>query len=408
MNKKKQPAKKKGTGKKKPVAKLVLPEKVSKQDVGLQNWWDFNSDKQYNIGATNRKYMSDIGYNVYMFARNQGYSVKGAALMLALSTNESGYGNPSTLTKSENQNNFFGIKIPGTQTNRQYDSKEEGEELEVNLFQNNPKKYPGLTNLLMQQDPSLAVLDTAMYSFDPLEHPDYPTYLHDDNLEGVLVRNLQTIKENLADLQKQKDADMNEMEALSMLSTLPFGLNTEQQQKLKADTQNTKQLQDEIDDLKHIQQELQTGEAINKPFIIPDMPNWKMKGDTNHIQPLGPLIGPPFNNPNTNDGQLSWPNSIRYLVNPDDNAGNSFIGNPLNNQASANIKPSATTHSISPANISHPTGAKNRGGGGNISFNMHTNDTIASSVKVLGSVHDEVVAILTSAVADSKIGTDVH
>jgi len=201
---------------------------------------------------------------------------------------------------------------------------------------------------------------------------------------------------------------MNEMEALSMLSTLPFGLNTEQQQKLKADTQNTKQLQDEIDDLKHIQQELQTGEAINKPFIIPDMPNWKMKGDTNHIQPLGPLIGPPFNNPNTNDGQLSWPNSIRYLVNPDDNAGNSFIGNPLNNQASANIKPSATTHSISPANISHPTGAKNRGGGGNISFNMHTNDTIASSVKVLGSVHDEVVAILTSAVADSKIGTDVH
>jgi hypothetical protein len=85
------------------VAKPALPEKVSKQDVGLQNWWDFNSDKQYNIGAANREYMSDIGYNVYMYARNQGYSVKGAALMLTLPTNESGYGDPKTLTKSENQ-----------------------------------------------------------------------------------------------------------------------------------------------------------------------------------------------------------------------------------------------------------------------------------------------------------------
>jgi len=37
-----------------------------------------------------------------------------------------------------------------------------------------------------------------------------------------------------------------------------------------------------------------------------------------------------------------------------------------------------------------------------------TNDTIAAPAKVLSSVHDEVVAILTSAVADSKIGTDIH
>ena len=229
-------------------------------------------------------------------------------------------------------------------------------------------------------------------SFHPFEKP-------------AVSKDMKDIQNKIDALQQEKNSYMNEMASLSVS---PFDLTTEQQQKLQADTKTTNELQARIDDLKHIQQELQTGDAINKPFNIPDMPNWKMKGDTNHIQPLGPLMGPPFNNPNTNDGQLSWPNSIRYLVNPDDNAGNSFIGNPLNNQASANIKPSATTHSISPAQVAPSASAKNKGVGGNISFNMHTNDTIASPAKVLRSVHDEVVAILTSAVADSKIGTDIH
>ena len=76
-------------------------------------------------------------------------------------------------------------------------------------------------------------------------------------------------------------------------------------------------LQNKIDDLKHIQKELQKVQPVNKPFPIPDMPNWKKKGaDTDTNQQLGPLFGPPFYSPDNTNENPFMPKQARYLVDP--------------------------------------------------------------------------------------------
>lgn len=244
--------------KKKAKAKVVKATppvtNATKQGVGLTNWWDFNSNQNYGISNTNWNYINNEGLDVYSYARSKDYSVEGAALMMTLSARESGYGIPAAYQNSEDKNNFWGYKYPGTQTNKPFPNKEAGEHAGVDLVDTD-SRYAGLKKLVRQDNVPVAKLDTAMTNYDHTEHPyDYATILHNDQMEGTLVRTLAAIGEKIKEIQNEIDA-YNPDYVKGLKNTLPGTLNLQQQ----VDLNKLNQLTTEENKLKEIQKELQTG-----------------------------------------------------------------------------------------------------------------------------------------------------
>jgi hypothetical protein len=400
----------KGKTTKKPIAKVIHqndPNSVSKGDVGLKNWWDFNYEGKCGISPSNRTYINDIAFDVLMNALRRGYSAKGMILSLALSAQESGYGNSKALANSYAENNFWGIKIPNTKFNKKYNSKKEGEDAGLNLFETD-SRYLRLKNLLRQDNPSLSGLDSGLHDFDPKERPKYATYLHDSLIEGIAVRTLAIIPGKLQDIQNEIDeAEEQTPKGVPFLpKSFPSSFGLRDKEMLNENV--IKELKAEKNDLLHIKQELETGKADTNYFLQPKtngllkkeanmpyptnigIPDWKTGGysDTTEMEPpIKQNIAIPFT---TN------------RVGGADNSANMIKPTPYDSlPSSSQINPSSSLG-----------GNKNRGRAGNTPVNNishQPNYTINNlSTTSANKVYDQIVEVLTSAVADSRIGTDAH
>lgn len=148
-----------------------------------------------------------------------------------------------------------------------------------------------------------------------------------------------------------------------------------------------------------------SGQPVNTPFNIPDMPNWQ-KPKTNDIDPG--LLGPVHFNPDTTGGQATWPN---WFMNPAPAKATaapdapSYWNMPQPEKYNGPYLP--TPQDVSPIHNTKKSG-KSGGGGAVNNITIQTNHTHNNqSVSTNKDISRELFAILTSAVADSKIGTDL-
>ncbi len=418
-----------GKPKEKKTAKRIYPA-PTKDSVDLTNWWGFNSNRKYPITQNHESYFNDVGYEIYAYARRKGYSVMGSALMLTLSANESGYGDSIQYKKSVKQNNYWGIKIPGTQINRIFDNKREGEEAGVNLIETD-KQYIHLRPLLRQDSASLSALDSGLYSYDPVNHPRYATYLHDTLMEGILVRDIELTKEKLADLQSKINPYISEVGALSMSTNT---LTQKQEQREKKDINTVNEFFDERSYIIRMQQELQTGQS--------DKYSWYIKGNNRTAPPINATYTPPpfvpqFAGANLKQGmQYSAIRRLAEQLNqgePNYQSLKNSVYTPLSRKPvhSGSIgqihhhylkpKTAKTKNGVKPhspgtsfeipgtGNISQPRSSRGGGSSSNISVNVNTNDSYHThAVDAPTDIQDELLAILTSAVSDSRISTDLQ
>lgn len=345
--------------------------------------------KKSGLPDIHQKFLHDVGLNIYAYARSQGYSVYGALLFLALAAQESGYGNNKALNKALRLNNFFGIDAE----HRKFTTQQEG--IEYELEKNAGlihRKYPLLDSLLRQDNPELSQLDKGFkgYNLDA-NGKNYATWLSKNIFKGLTKRALNDISDELANLQNELSAYKNNLspDALYLSKAAPFLLNNQD----KFDLQAISELKAQIDRLTQMQQELQTGRAADTNyFTTPHANTWYNKNTNNTDSTATPLylpvpLAPELQGAPVRPGlQTSYYKQMSELLGNGGNAPNA-------------------------GDVSFLDGAKSRGGGvtpvNNINYqsneNYYTNTTVSQK-----DIHDQVVAVLTSAVADAKIGTDVH
>jgi hypothetical protein len=342
---------------------------------------------------THKKFIEDIGLEIYAYARMQGYSIYGATLFLALAAQESGYGDPTALDKFMGLNNFFGIDAG----KHKFNTQEEGIGYELEKDQGLiHRKYPLLDSLLKEKKPELTQLDEGFkgYNLNP-NGVNYATWLSNNIFKGVTQRTINAIPSELSNLQSEMDADKQNIskDAPYLAKAAPWLLNN----KDKLGLQAIDELKSEMASLQQIKQEFETGKADTNYFVSPQKPAWlnkRVKAVSNSNTPS--FIPPPF----TSELEGTPSPSVRAY------SQNANALNPL--------KGTLPSTSIIPGtgDIAKPKGASKNGGGGNAPINninyqsnenYHTHSNVSTN-----DIHNIVVRVLTDAVADSKIGTDIH
>ncbi len=394
---------------------------ATKQSEGLTNWWDFNSDQNYGISNTNWNFINNQGFDIYNYARKLGYSVQGASLMLALSATEAGYGQENQYEKSEKQHNYWGYKIPGTQTNKTFHDEETGERAGINLVETD-SRYADLKELVRKDNVPLSKLDPAMKNYDPKEQPTYATDLHDGKMEGVLVRTLAALGEKIKEIQGEIDA-YNPEYVKTLKNAYPGSLNLQQQ----VDLNNINQLATEENKFKEIQKELQTGKESDKKWYdnnaAPD--NNQLQDPYQEMFP-GLFTLPQQISPSNGSGggtKGHGPDPDGY----DEPTG--FISQPLLDNGSGNSEPLMTIQTTDFQSLPDTSGNGNnltQGLGipsaqqGNSNTMQVTYNYNFGSVATFHGTHGnaagttggnfqaQFIEMLTQAVQEAKVGADVH
>jgi len=168
--------------------------------------------RRYPLTTEHRAFINDIALSAYQAARNKGYSVHGAIVVISLMANESGYGNKT----SRKYNNYFGIGgATGLQNYAQPDITS-GIEYGLNFIESN---FPCLNSELAVENINLGDLDAAFnegrlgkYNTNP-EGATYSSWLASNITEGLINRTLQVIDDNIITTKKQIDDILPKAEA---------------------------------------------------------------------------------------------------------------------------------------------------------------------------------------------------
>jgi hypothetical protein len=302
-----------------PVPQKIAPEKSVPVDI-------------------HERFIKNEGFDIYHYARKQGYSVFGARLILALAAQETGYGSKSTLNKFEPRNNFFGVDAG----HRKFNTEEEGIEYELEkdtgLIH---RKYPLADSLLKKDSVSapLPQLDKGFKGYNRDKNGKYyATWLAKNDLHGLTDRTISTIDDELADLQTQLSASENSLpKGVPEISRdAPFLLSNQS----KLALQGINELKAKMESLQNMKYELETGKPAVKPFSAPGANRWYDKKDkplrtsTSNVQPTDTGIisymPPSFSSPSSTAPKLTPPSFT-----PDFSATNGLLSKSANMAAGA-------------------------------------------------------------------------